>query len=278
MSRHGVRDAGRAVRVVHPAPSFIVATAVAVLAAIGEASAAEVVTLAVAMLGFQFSIGALNDIADADADRLAAAHKPIPSGIVSTRGAAVIAGSGALVGVGLSSSFGPVVVLLGVAGWGCGATYDLGLRRAGLGWLAFAAALPLLLAYTWTATGAFPAGWPALLLVAAVAGPMLHLANSLVDPQTDARTSRRTLATTLGHRRARITLSLLVLLVLGLAVLAIASQGPVAPARSAAFLLGAAIVLVGVALGWASTPRWREAGWLLLASGMIPIVAAWVTS
>ena len=36
------------------------------------------------MLGFQFAIGALNDIADVEADRLSKPTNPIPAGLVPT--------------------------------------------------------------------------------------------------------------------------------------------------------------------------------------------------
>ncbi|MEX1296710.1 MAG: UbiA family prenyltransferase [Candidatus Limnocylindrales bacterium] len=278
MSGFDLRELGHALRVVHPAPSVIVASAVAVLALNGGASVVESGMLAMAMLGFQFSIGTLNDIADADADRLAGVDKPIPGGLVSPRWAGLIAGLGVALGIALSAGFGLAVVVLGVAGWSCGVAYDVALRRAGLGWLAFAVALPLLLAWTWTATGSFPAGWSALLLVSAVAGPMLHLSNSLVDPESDERTGRRTLATALGPRRARRTLGLLVALVLVLALVASVTRGSMIATSVAAFLLGAVLASVGVALAWAPSPRPREAGWLLLAVSMIPIVAAWVMS
>ncbi len=50
------------------------------------------------------------------------------------------------VGLGLSLSLGPEVLLVGAAGYACGIGYDVWLRTRQLAWLAFAAAFPLLLA------------------------------------------------------------------------------------------------------------------------------------
>lgn len=264
-----------AVRVVHPAPSLVVAAAVAAVAWSAGAGTAVVLSLAVAMLGFQFSIGALNDLADADADRADEVAKPIPRGVVATRTALAIVLVGAAVGLTVSAGFGSHVLLLGAAGWSCGVAYDLALRRIGLGWLALALALPLLLAWTWAAVAApLPEAWPAMLAVAALTGATLHLANSLVDLERDARAGRRTLATRSDARGARAALSVLVGCIL-LLTLAVASRSSSASAYLA-FGLGASLALAGLGLAWARSPRRREAGWLLLAGAMVPLTIAWL--
>ena len=259
----------------HPAPSLVVAAAVAAVAWTAGAGAAVTVMLVVAMLGFQFSIGALNDLADADADRAEHVAKPISYGAVSTRTAIAIVLVGTVVGLTVSASFGPLVLLLGAAGWSCGVAYDLVLRRLGLGWIAFVLALPLLLAWTWSAVGApLPATWPLMLAVAALAGPTLHLANSLVDLERDARAGRRTLATRTEARASRLTLSLLVGAILLLTLLAVARSSTTAAVL--AYGLGATLALFGLGLAWGRSWQRREAGWLLLASAMVPMTVAWL--
>ena len=47
-----------------------------------------------AMLGGQLAVGAVNELVDANLDAAAKPSKPIPSGLVSRRGAAIVAGAG----------------------------------------------------------------------------------------------------------------------------------------------------------------------------------------
>ena len=152
-----------AAAVVHPVPSVIAAVLVAILATIAGGERSTAGLLAIAMLGYQFSIGALNDVTDARDDRGRKPPKPIPAGLVPSTFAIVIVVLGAAVGLGVSASFGMVVLVLGASGYATGVAYDLMMRRLGLGWLCFAAAFPLLLAWTWmAAAGTLPPGWPFL--------------------------------------------------------------------------------------------------------------------
>ncbi len=186
----------------------------------------EVFWLAVGMFGFQVSIGALNDIVDAERDRKVQPAKPIAAGIVSERAALAIVLAGALAGLGVSAGFGLPVLLVGVVGLGCGYAYDLLARRVGLGWLTFAVALPALLVWTWlAAAGTLPPGWPALLPLAALAGPTVHLANGMADADHDRRSGAMSLATRLGPRRARVTLVVLTVVIWTLAPLGLVLLG-----------------------------------------------------
>jgi 4-hydroxybenzoate polyprenyltransferase len=269
----------RAIALVHPVPSAINAILVATLALIAGGGAATAATLAIAMLGFQFSIGAINDIADADADRQLKPYKPIPAGRVGPGVAVVVGSLAALLGLLLAASFGPVVLLLGAAGWGCGMAYDLTLRKAGLGWLCYAAAFPLLLTWTWTAAADnLPPGWPFLLPVAALAGPALHLANSLVDAEGDDPATRPSLATRLGPHRARRTLAGLMAIVLVLAWITLATSAGIWWPALAGAVVATLIVVVGVALSWHDRASVREAGWLLQAVGLATLAAAWLAT
>jgi len=278
----GTSRSGRlllALAVVHPAPSVINAGLVAALASIAGGSLATAALLAAAMLGFQFSIGALNDIADAEADRVGKPRKPIPSGRVAIASALAIVVLGAAGGLVVSATFGFEVLVLGLLGYACGVAYDVAMRRWGLGWLCYAAAFPLLLTWTWVAAAAsLPPGWPFLLPVAALAGPALHLANSLVDAGSDERTGRPSLAVQLGPRRARRTLAVLMAAIL---VLAWATLGPISTAPTlavAAGLVASAAIFLGVALSWRTEARSLEAGWLSQAVGLAIMSAAWLAS
>jgi 4-hydroxybenzoate polyprenyltransferase len=252
---------------------------VATLALIAGGERAVAGLLAVAMLGFQFSIGALNDIVDAEVDRPTKARKPIPAGVCPVGFAKTIVVMGAIVGLGLSAAFGLEVLLLGAAGYASGVAYDVAMRRVGLGWLCFAAALPLLLTWTWlAAAGSLPPGWPFLLPLAALAGPALHLANSLVDADTDAQSDRPSLATRLGPRNARVALAILMACVLALAWVTLASTGsPSGPALAGA-LVATVTTALGVGLSWRESRHAREVGWLLQAVGLATVAAAWLAS
>ena len=273
------RRALLALAVVHPVPSALNAVLVAVLALIAGGERSVAGALALAMLGFQFSIGALNDVADVEVDRPSRPRKPIPAGLVPIELASAIVVLGAVVGLGISASFGIVVLILGAGGYASGVAYDVVMRRLGLGWLCFAAALPLMLAWAWlAAAGSLPPGWPFLLPLAALAGPALHLANSLVDVDSDARAHRPSLATQLGPRRARVALALLMAIILVLAWAALASAGATSSLALGAAIVATATTALGVAMTWQETPRSREAGWLLQAAGLAIMAAAWLAS
>lgn len=273
------RLAIQGLRIVHPLPSALNAALVIAIATVAGASLTEAGLLGLAMLGFQASIGALNDVVDADRDRIAKPMKPIPAGAIDGRGATIVAVAGAAMGLVISAGFGPLVLILGAAGYGCGLAYDLVLRQRGLGWLCFAGAFPLLLVWTWVAAaGSLPPGWPILLPLAALAGPTIHLANSLVDLDADAQTGVASMATRLGEDRAPVVLAIATTAIYAMAwVILTWFAGP----PTAALLTAAAATLcagLGVSLSWRSAARAREQGWLLQATGLALLAVAWVTA
>ena len=268
----------RALRVVHPLPSTINAVLVASLAIVAGAPGAAI-ALAIAMLAFQVSIGSLNDIADASDDRTTKPGKPIPAGLVSQRLAAIIVIGGALVGLTISASFGLIVLCLGAIGYGSGIAYDLFMRRLGLGWLCFSVAFPTLLAWTWlAAAGALPPGWPLLLPLAALAGPTVHLANSLVDVEADQRAGLTSLATQLGHQRARQTLAVLVTVVYGLAWGSLFTVTTLSAPVLVVALCATVAAVAGLVLSWQTSQRLREMGWLIGAGGLALMALAWLVA
>ena len=235
--------------------------------------------LGLAMLGFQFSIGALNDVADVEADRPSKPRKPIPAGLIPIESATVIVVLGAVVGLGISASFGILVLILGASGYASGVAYDVVMRRLGLGWLCFAAALPLMLAWTWlAAAGTLPPGWPLLMPLAALAGPALHLANSLVDVDSDARSDRLSLAAKLGPRNAKVALAILMAIILVLAWATLASVGAASSLALSVAIVATATTALGVTLSWQDAPRSREIGWLLQAVALATMATAWLAS
>jgi 4-hydroxybenzoate polyprenyltransferase len=273
------RRAVLVLRIIHPLPSALNTALVVAIATVAGAPPVEAGLLGLAMLGFQASIGALNDVVDADHDRRSKLMKPIAVGAIGRRGAIIVALAGAAVGLIVSAGFGLPVLILGAAGLGCGLAYDLVMRQRGLGWLCFAGAFPLLLAWTWVgAAGSLPPGWPMLLPLAALAGPTIHLANSLVDLEADAQAGVTSLATRLGGERAPFALAIAttVIYVLAWAILIWLAAPP-----TAALLTAAAATLcagLGVSLSWRSAARAREQGWLLQATGLALLAVAWVAA
>src|SRR3970040_655329 len=150
-------------------------------------SRARRVALALALAGFQASIGALNDIHDRSDDEVAKPWKPLPAGRVTFAAARATALGGGLLGFLLSGAAGPAALAIGLIGYGLGVAYDLGLKRTGWGWLAFALALPLVPVYAWVGAAV---RLPPDTLVVAVMGPLAGLAlacaNGLVDLERDA--------------------------------------------------------------------------------------------
>ena len=254
---------------------------VAALAFVAGATPGLALALAIAMFGFQAAIGALNDVMDAEADRLVKPSKPIPAGAISVPAALALGGVGAGVGLAISFGLGPLVGLLGAAGLASGIVYDLLPRRWGLGWLCFIPAFPLLLAWTWiAASGELPPAWPLLLSVAALAGPMISLGNGLVDREADVRTGRSGLAVVLGQRRGWQVLVVLTVLIHGLAWSALVVLARTPPEPATLLLAAAATLLAIVGLAGSARPeaRWREAGWLLGAVGLGALAVAWVAA
>lgn len=186
--------------------------------------------IAAVMLAAQFSISALNEWADADADAGALRRRPIPLGLISRPSAliAALALGGLAIAACLAAGRGWISLLLLAIGLGCGWLYDLLLKRTIFSFVPFAIAFPLL--YVWVGVLADrPAG--ALLpffLVGAPLGIAIHLADSLPDLESDARSGLRGLATTLGRRRAVLATQAALLLSSLLVATSFVHQPPVA--------------------------------------------------
>jgi heme o synthase len=246
------------------------------LATIAGAGLAAASLLALAMLGLQFSIGALNDLVDAERDRHHKAGNPVAEGIVSGRAALLVAVAGGGLGLSISALHGIPVLLLAIAGYSCGLAYDLSLRARGLGWLCYAAAFPLLLAWTWlAAAGELPPGWQVLLPAAALAGPALNLSNALVDQEADTRSGLAGLAVRLGRLRGITLLAAILLVVHAAAWLTLAAG----PAPTSAWMLVAAssgAAVLAVVLSASQSTSVREIGWRVQAVSVALLAVAWL--
>lgn len=278
------------VRLLHPFPSLLCAAATGVIAGLAGADPPTIVRLFVAMLAIQVSIGALNDLADVPLDAAQKPRKPIPSGLVTRRLAAVVAAGGGGLGLVLSALSGPAA---GLAGAGClalGYLYDLRLSRTALSWLPLSLALPLLPIHAWLgATGTVAPGLLPLVPVGILAGGGLALANGLADVDRDVLAERRTTVVRLGPGRAWIVQTVALAAAASLAVV-FAPAVPVAvpgarpgdglellrALRAGGLVLGIAALTFGAAGLLSRRAAVRERGWELEAIGVAGIGIGWL--
>ena len=261
-------------RLIHPAPAAAVialATALAaILATDGSGAWWRIGLVAAAVAGSQIVTGALNDWADRDRDAFSGQDKPIPAGLVTPASALRLAAAGALLQLGASLSLGPAFALLGAAATASAVGYDLWLSRTPLSVLPYLVSFGIL--PLWIATGVeapLDRVTGAVPLAAAFAGAA-HLANTLRDWETDARSGSRSLAQVLGRRTSHAVasgLSLAVGLGVGAALLA---GGRLTPGVAAGGLIG----LLAVGAG-ARSERWLWRGQLFAA---VAWTVAWALS
>lgn len=190
----------------HAVPIIIVmiaTAAFALLAGDGWPGLSPIVRLLGAMFGAQIAIGAINELADADLDASAKPDKPIPAGIVSRRGARIVAFLGLVLMTLLSLTFGIVPFLLCLLGTGSGIAYSLWFKRTIWSWVPYLVALPLLPIWVWASLSEIDADIFAIYPIGAAAVVAVQLAQSLPDIEADQATGVRTLAVVLGSTRAR---------------------------------------------------------------------------
>ena len=235
------------------------------------------VALGLAMLGFQFSIGAVNDLIDEPLDARMKPAKPIPAGLITRQAARAIAVMSGAAGIVLSAAYGPVILVLGVAMYACGLVYDRFLKPTRFAGLCFAVAFPLLPVYAWwAATGELPPRASVLLPIAALAGPMLQLANGLVDLEGDRAQGLAGPVVRLGRRRALVLLAGLQAVIHGLAWITLVGGADVPATSLVAVVAASLLAAVGVWLSAAAEPAMRERGWQAQASAIVLLGAGWV--
>ena len=272
-------------RLVHPFPSALNAVLVLGIALIAGAPIERAGLLALAMLGLQFCIGAVNDLFDEALDARSKPSKPIPAGRVSRRTAwlvAALCGGGGLALVAFVNPADLLPLAMAVVMLSAGLTYDAVLKPTAFGWVCFAVAFPILPIYAWYgATGTLPPRWEILVPVAALAGPALQLANGLIDLETDRAAGLRTLAVALGRRRS---LALMAVALVAIHVLASITLVPTDAAQAAqgaaavALLSGTAgaLALGGLVASAQQARVMREIGWTAQAASIAVLALAWL--
>jgi 4-hydroxybenzoate polyprenyltransferase len=192
----------------HAVPIIVVMSATAafaLIAAHGWPGLGPMTQLLGAMFGGQLAIGAVNELVDADLDTIAKPAKPIPSGLVSRRGARIVAAVGTILMACLSATLGLAAFGLCALGTGAGVAYSVWFKRTIWSWIPYLVALPLLPIWVWTALSAVRPGMFAIYPIGAAAVVAVQIAQSLPDVEVDAESGVRTLAVALGPRWARHT-------------------------------------------------------------------------
>jgi 4-hydroxybenzoate polyprenyltransferase len=190
----------------HAAPIAVVMTATAAFAFVatgGRAGLDQLVWLLGAMFGAQLAIGAVNELVDADLDAIAKPEKPIPAGLVSRRGARIVAISGVILMAASSLRFSIEAFLLCAFGTGVGVAYSFWFKRTIWSWIPYLVALPLLPIWVWAALSSVEPGLFGIYPIGAIAVVAVQIAQSLPDVEADRNSGVRTLAVVLGPSRAR---------------------------------------------------------------------------
>lgn len=239
------------------------------------------------MFCLQVSIGAVNDIADVELDRVGKPAKPIPARMVSLPLARAWAiGAGGL-GLALAWPSGVPTIAVAAVGLGLGYLYDLSLSRTVLSWLPLSLALPLVPVFAWLgATSGVPSGLFGLLPVALLAGAALTIANGLVDIERDVLGGKPTIPVRLGRVQSWLVHAALfavaLVLAFALAPAAPASVGGGAPStllsvlRAVGLPLGTVVVMAGAGLLLAARQEIRERGWELEGVGTAALGIGWL--
>ncbi|HUG47999.1 MAG TPA: UbiA family prenyltransferase [Candidatus Limnocylindria bacterium] len=268
-----------ALRLVHPFPSVLNALLVLGLALLAGASPAIAGVLALAMLALQFSIGASNDYFDADLDARSKPAKPIPAGLVARRTAVAVALACGALALLTAAALGPVVLLMAAVMLGAGLAYDAFLKGGPWAWTAYAVAFPILPLYAWYGASAeWPPRSELLLPLAALAGPALHLANGLVDVESDRAAGLRTLAAVLGRRVGLAAMAVVLAGIHGLAWLTLVLGGGTSSAGMALVGLATLLAAAGLRLSAAVSPPARERGWQAQALSICLLALGWLAS
>lgn len=190
----------------HAVPVAVVMAATAafaVVAAGGWPGGGRLAWLLGAMFGAQIAIGAVNELVDADLDAIAKPDKPIPAGLVTRRGARMVATGGLILMVASSLRFSLDAFAVCLAGTGIGVAYSLWFKRTIWSWVPYLAALPLLPIWVWIALSEMRPGLFAIYPIGAAAVVAVQIAQSLPDVEVDRASRVRTLAAALGPACAR---------------------------------------------------------------------------
>ena len=274
----GCSAAAARLRLVHPFPSLLNGLATFALALLAGGELAVAARLGTAMTALQFSIGALNDLADAPRDRGRRPLKPVAEGLIRTSTARLVVVVAAAGGLALAAPSGPAAIAVAAGGVACGYAYDLRLSRTSWAWLPLAVALPLVPVFAWVGvTGTMPAALLVLVPIGMLAGGGLAVGNALADVEADRTAGVPSVAVRLGRRDAAGLHALSLAAAAGLA--AVSLRPGAAPEAWTLVIAGAALLAVGVAtVARAAGSDLARLGWQVEAVGIAVLGIGWVVA
>ncbi len=162
----------------------------------------ELSRLLLAMLGGQLVVGIANELVDSETDRLTKPSKPIPAGLVSCRGAVLLAAVGLALMLIAGVSFGVASFSLLLIGTGMGVAYSLWFKRSAFAWLPYLVAVPLLPIWVAVSLDRYESALLLLFPLGALAVLAVQLAQSLPDVDADRAAGLDSVTTRLGASRA----------------------------------------------------------------------------
>ena len=234
--------------------------------------------LGLAMTALQFSIGALNDLADAPRDRGRRPLKPLAEGLIRPSTARLVVVVAVAGGLALAAASGQAAIAVAAAGVACGYAYDLRLSRTPWAWLPLAVALPLVPVFAWVGVaGTMPVALLVLVPIGMLAGGGLAVGNALADFEADRAAGVPSIAVRLGRREAAGIHALALAAAAGLAAVSLA---PGAAAEAWALVVaGAATLAAGiVTVARAAGSDLARVGWQVEAVGTAVLGVGWVVA
>ncbi|PZF94964.1 UbiA family prenyltransferase [Micromonospora deserti] len=228
------------VRASHPEPAAAVTTVAGLLAWGAGHRPAGVAAVVLTVLASQLAVGWANDALDAGRDAtVGRTGKPVATGAVSRRAAALAAAAAALATPALALTTSRPAALCATVGLVSALLYDWPLKSTPVSVLPYAVSFGSLPAFVVLALPGAPA--PPVWLVAAAAclGAGAHFANVLPDLADDARTGVRGLPHRLGAAGSRVAAAGLLLAATAALVL-----GPPGPPSGVGLAAVAAAVVV----------------------------------
>ncbi len=198
------------VALLRPINAFMMAFAVLVGVALAEGGLPTIglEKLAAGMVAGFFILGSamvFNDYADIDIDRINTPDRPIPRGLISPRTALIYAVILGLAGLVAAAYTGLVTLILGLAAWATSILYDFWGKATGLPgnfMVSFNVAMPI--AYGAALASRFNVSILVFWLMIFLSNTGREVVKGIADMQGDASRGIRTLAITMGARRASV--------------------------------------------------------------------------